>query len=185
MDCPPLPEPVYVDRNLWEQVILNLLSNALKFTFAGRIRVAVRGEPDGVCVTVSDTGIGVREAEIPRLFERFHRVENTAARSNEGSGIGLALVKELVGLHGGVITAESAEGRGTSFTIRLPYGAAHLPPEARSRPRSLPRSSALPPPIPSSRRRCAGCRARPGRGRHAGPASGRPPVEFRGADAYH
>jgi PAS domain S-box-containing protein len=131
VDCPPLPEPVYVDRNLWEQVILNLLSNALKFTFAGTIRVAVRGEPDGACVTVSDTGIGVREAEMPRLFERFHRIENVAARSNEGSGIGLALVKELVGLHGGVITAESAEGRGTAFTIRLPYGAAHLPPEAR------------------------------------------------------
>ena len=78
-------------------------------------------------VTVADSGIGVPPAEIPRLFERFHRIENVRARSNEGSGIGLALVKELVDLHGGSITADSVEGAGTTFTIRLPFGAAHLP----------------------------------------------------------
>ncbi|MFD0687829.1 SpoIIE family protein phosphatase [Actinomadura fibrosa] len=130
--CDPLPEPVYVDRGMWEKVILNLLSNALKFTFEGSIRVGARVVDGQAEVTVADTGVGVAEDEIPRLFERFHRIENgrTRARSNEGSGIGLALVKELVGLHGGTITAESREGEGTRFTVRLPFGAAHLPADA-------------------------------------------------------
>lgn len=136
VECDPLPEPVYVDRDMWEKVVLNLLSNALKFTFDGRIHVRV-GVEDGLAqVTVADTGVGVAEDEVPRLFERFHRVENTRARSNEGSGIGLALVKELVGLHGGTITATSNEGEGTRFTIRLPFGADHLPAGAVAPPRS-------------------------------------------------
>jgi len=117
---------------MWEKVVLNLLSNALKFTFDGFIRIAVYGE-GGVdrlgqaVVTVADTGIGIGEQEMPRLFERFHRIENTRSRSNEGSGIGLALVQELIQLHGGTITAASTEGTGTTFTIRLPFGHAHLP----------------------------------------------------------
>ena len=127
VDCPPLPEPVYLDRGMWEKVVLNLLSNALKFTFDGSIRIAVRAEGGQAVVTVADTGIGVPEQEMPRLFERFHRIENTRSRSNEGSGIGLALVQELVQLHGGTITASSTEGAGTTFTIRLPFGHAHLP----------------------------------------------------------
>ena len=127
VDCPPLPEPVYLDRGMWEKVVLNLLSNALKFTFDGSIRIAVRAEGGQAVVTVADTGIGVPEQEMPRLFERFHRIENARSRSNEGSGIGLALVQELVQLHGGTITASSTEGEGTTFTIRLPFGHAHLP----------------------------------------------------------
>ncbi|MER7620951.1 SpoIIE family protein phosphatase [Streptomyces sp. NPDC126503] len=127
VDCAALPEPVYVDRSMWEKVILNLLSNALKFTFDGWIRVAVRAEGAQAVVRVEDTGIGVAAEEMPRLFERFHRIENARSRSNEGSGIGLALVKELVGLHGGDITARSTEGEGTCFTVRLPFGSAHLP----------------------------------------------------------
>ncbi|HEX3960563.1 MAG TPA: SpoIIE family protein phosphatase [Trebonia sp.] len=127
VDCRPLPEPVYLDRGMWEKVVLNLVSNALKFTFDGSIRVAVRGEGGQAVVTVADTGIGVPEQEMPRLFERFHRIENARSRSNEGSGIGLALVQELVQLHGGAITASRAEGTGTTFTIRLPFGHAHLP----------------------------------------------------------
>ncbi|WP_461008011.1 SpoIIE family protein phosphatase [Streptomyces capparidis] len=130
VDCPALPEPVHIDRGMWEKVVLNLLSNALKFTFRGSIRVGVRAEGDHAVVTVSDTGIGVPEAEMPRLFERFHRIESARSRSNEGSGIGLALVKELVALHGGTITAESTEGEGTTFAIRLPFGTAHLPADA-------------------------------------------------------
>ncbi|MER5294238.1 SpoIIE family protein phosphatase [Streptomyces pharetrae] len=130
VDCPSLDEPVYVDRGMWEKVILNLLSNALKFTFDGAVRVSVRGERTHAVVTVADSGIGVPEAEVPRLFERFHRIENARSRSNEGSGIGLALVQELVALHGGTITAESAEGEGTVFTIRVPFGTAHLAPDS-------------------------------------------------------
>ncbi|MFD1832219.1 SpoIIE family protein phosphatase [Streptomyces desertarenae] len=130
VDCPPLDEPVHLDRGMWEKVMLNLLSNALKFTFEGSIGVAVRAEDDHAVVTVTDTGIGVPAAEMPRLFERFHRIENARSRSNEGSGIGLALVKELIGLHGGTITADSTEGEGTCFTIRLPFGSDHLPADA-------------------------------------------------------
>ncbi len=143
VDCPPLDEPVYLDREMWEKVVLNLLSNALKFTFEGSITVRVgrdHADADGYAiVTVTDTGIGVPAAEMPRLFERFHRIESARARSTEGSGIGLALVKELVGLHGGTITADSYEGTGTTFTVRLPFGAAQLagdeaagPPGARA-----------------------------------------------------
>jgi PAS domain S-box-containing protein len=130
VDCPPLPEPVYLDRGMWEKVLLNLLSNALKFTFDGAIHVSVRADGGQAVVTVADTGIGVPEQEMPRLFERFHRIENARSRSNEGSGIGLALVQELVQLHGGTITASSTEGKGTTFTIRLPFGPAHLPADA-------------------------------------------------------
>jgi PAS domain S-box-containing protein len=130
VDCQPLPEPVYLDRSMWEKVVLNLLSNALKFTFDGSIRVAVRNGDGQAVVTVSDTGIGVSAQEIPRLFERFHRIESSRGRSHEGSGIGLALVRELVELHGGTIAASSVENEGTTFTIRLPFGHAHLPADA-------------------------------------------------------
>jgi len=130
VDCPPLPEPVYLDRGMWEKVVLNLLSNALKFTFDGSIRIATRAEGGHAVVTVADTGVGVPEQEMPRLFERFRRIENTRSRSNEGSGIGLALVQELIQLHGGTITASSTEGGGATFTIRLPFGRGHLPVDA-------------------------------------------------------
>jgi PAS domain S-box-containing protein len=130
VDCPPLPQPVYLDRDMWEKVVLNLLSNALKFTFTGRVRIATGAEDGQAVVTVADTGIGVPPQEMPRLFERFHRIENARSRSNEGSGIGLALVKELVELHGGTITADSVLGAGTTFVIRLPFGSQHLPAEA-------------------------------------------------------
>jgi PAS domain S-box-containing protein len=134
VDCRSVHEPVYLDRDMWEKVILNLLSNALKYTFDGTITVRVAREGDEAVVTVADTGIGVPAAEMPRLFERFHRIESARARSTEGSGIGLALVKELVGLHGGTITADSVEGAGTTFSIRLPMGASHLPADALTAP---------------------------------------------------
>ncbi|MEU1054180.1 SpoIIE family protein phosphatase [Streptomyces sp. NPDC005876] len=130
VDCPALEEPVHIDRSMWEKVVLNLLSNALKFTFEGSIRVSVHTEDGHAVVTVADTGIGVPAEEMPRLFERFHRIETARSRSNEGSGIGLALVKELVGLHGGTITAVSTLGEGTRFTVRLPFGTEHLPADA-------------------------------------------------------
>ncbi|WP_422742243.1 SpoIIE family protein phosphatase [Micromonospora sp. WMMD754] len=130
VDCPPLPGPVHIDPGMWEKVVLNLLSNALKFTFDGSVRVELRAEDGQAVLRVSDTGIGVAEDELPRLFERFHRIENARSRSDEGSGIGLALVKELVGLHGGTITASSTLREGTSFTVRLPFGVTHLPADA-------------------------------------------------------
>ncbi|MEV7038212.1 SpoIIE family protein phosphatase [Amycolatopsis sp. NPDC051061] len=129
VDCPPLAAPVHVDRAMWEKVVLNLLSNAVKYTFDGEIRVRTALDGEDAVVTVSDTGIGIEAAELPRLFERFHRIPSVRARSNEGSGIGLALVRELVGMHGGVVAAESTPGAGTTFRIRLPLGTGHLPAE--------------------------------------------------------
>ena len=121
VDCPALSAPVYVDREMWEKIVLNLLSNALKFTFDGGITVTL-GEKDGQAVLrVADTGTGIPQAELPQLFDRFHRVQNARARSNEGSGIGLALVRELVGLHRGTIAVESTQHEGTAFTVCLPF----------------------------------------------------------------
>ncbi len=127
VDCPTLSEPVYVDREMWEKVVLNLLSNALKFTFTGSVTVSLRREAGCAVLRVADTGGGIPATEMPRLFERFHRVEPARARSTEGSGIGLALVAELVGLHGGSIDAESTLGVGTTFTLTVPLGSDHLP----------------------------------------------------------
>ncbi len=123
----PLPEPVYVDRDMWEKIVLNLLSNAFKFTLEGGIEVGVRAVGGNAELTVRDTGAGIPPEEIPRLFERFHRVEGTPRRTQEGSGIGLALVQELVRLHGGEIRVESELGRGTAFSVTLPFGKEHLP----------------------------------------------------------
>jgi signal transduction histidine kinase len=124
VDCPPLPEPVRVDREMWERIVLNLLSNAFKFTLKGSIRVTQRLAGREVLLEVSDTGVGIAEAELPRLFERFHRIAGGEARTHEGSGIGLALVRDTVALHGGRVEVTSRPGEGTTFTVRLPLGAA-------------------------------------------------------------
>ncbi|WP_413176083.1 ATP-binding protein [Anabaena azotica] len=125
--CERLSEPVYIDREMWEKIIFNLLSNAFKFTFDGAIALTLRQVKNQVELKVSDTGIGIPQAELPLLFERFHRVEGARGRTQEGSGIGLALVQELVRLHGGQVQVESVEGKGTTFTITIPTGKAHLP----------------------------------------------------------
>lgn len=127
LDCPPLVEPVYVDREMWEKIVLNLVSNAFKFTFEGEIAVSLATHGENVQLQVRDTGTGIPAADMPRLFERFHRVQNARSRTHEGSGIGLALVQELVRLHGGSIQVESAPERGTTFKIEIPFGKAHLP----------------------------------------------------------
>jgi PAS domain S-box-containing protein len=114
---------------MWEKIVLNLISNAFKFTFEGEIGVELSEHGDQVRLTVRDTGVGIPADELPKLFDRFHRVEGTRGRSFEGSGIGLALVQELVEQHGGKIEVESEEGRGSSFMVALPLGAAHLPQE--------------------------------------------------------
>ena len=137
IDCPTLPEPVYVDRDMWEKIVLNLLSNAFKFTFDGGIRVNLKAQGSTVELCVHDTGTGIPAAELPRLFERFHRIDGARGRSFEGSGIGLALVKELVDAHGGSIRVESQEGRGTDFFVCLPLGAALLPADQMRGERAL------------------------------------------------
>ncbi|HET8695962.1 MAG TPA: ATP-binding protein, partial [Gammaproteobacteria bacterium] len=129
VDCPALEEPVYVDRDMWEKIVLNLLSNAFKFTFAGEIEVTLACRGEAVELGVRDTGVGIAAEHLPRLFERFHRIEGTRARTHEGSGIGLSLVRELVRMHGGEIRAASEPGKGTCFTVSIPLGRAHLAPE--------------------------------------------------------
>lgn len=126
-----LPGDTFVNPEMWEKIVLNLLSNAFKFTLSGGVTVNLKAGhgtagPEAV-LTVQDTGSGIPAADLPRLFERFHRVEGQVGRSFEGTGIGLAFVKEMVGLHGGQIEVQSEVGRGTTFTVRLPLGRAHLP----------------------------------------------------------
>jgi signal transduction histidine kinase len=125
--CAAIAEPVFLDRDMWEKIVLNLLSNALKFTFDGSIRVDVRPVRGAFELIVADTGTGIPETELPRLFDRFHRIDGAHARTQEGAGIGLALTHELVRLHGGTISVESEVGRGTRFIVRVPTGSEHLP----------------------------------------------------------
>jgi PAS domain S-box-containing protein len=125
IECPPLPRPIVVDREHWAKIVLNLVSNAVKFTFDGTISVSTRVEGEDVVLEVADTGEGISEDEVPHLFERFHRIRGSRSRTHEGSGIGLALVSELTRLHGGTATASSAVGRGTTFTIRVPLEGRH------------------------------------------------------------
>ncbi|MCU1628884.1 MAG: hypothetical protein JWP64_3833 [Pseudonocardia sp.] len=130
VDCPPSERPVWVDQDMWEKVVLNLLSNAVKFTFTGGISVSTRIEGEEAVLRLADTGTGVPAAELPHLFERFHRVRGARARSHEGSGIGLALVRQLVEVHSGTVEVTSTPEVGTTFTVRLPLGFAHLPVES-------------------------------------------------------
>jgi signal transduction histidine kinase len=131
----PLPEPVYVDREMWEKIVLNLLSNALKHTFEGSITVGLEWLDSRVELIVVDTGIGIPAAELPLLFDRFHRVKGAKSRSHEGTGIGLALIKELSMLHGGEVRVESTEGKGSKFRVSVRTGTAHLSPEQIGAPR--------------------------------------------------
>jgi PAS domain S-box-containing protein len=124
VDCPPLPRPVYADREMWAKITLNLLSNALKFTFSGAITVRLATVRDGdVELSVTDTGVGIDPADQTRLFDRFHRVLGARSRTHEGSGIGLALVAELTALHGGTVGVRSRPQEGSTFTVRIPFGA--------------------------------------------------------------
>jgi signal transduction histidine kinase len=129
VNAAPLPAPVFLDREMWEKIVLNLLSNAYKFTLQGQIEVRVGAQDSVAVLEVIDTGIGVPEEALPRLFERFYRVDQSGGRTHEGSGIGLALVQELVRLHGGSITVESRLGTGTTFRVEVPFGSVHLPAE--------------------------------------------------------
>jgi PAS domain S-box-containing protein len=129
VDCPEVPGGVYVDHDMWETVVLNLMSNALKFTQRGEINLSLRAGPDAVELIVRDTGVGIPQADLPRVFERFYRVPGVQSRSHEGSGIGLSFVQQLVGQHGGSVHVESGPRPGTTFTVSIPLGAGHLPPD--------------------------------------------------------
>ncbi|HEU4686907.1 MAG TPA: sigma 54-interacting transcriptional regulator [Vicinamibacterales bacterium] len=137
VDCAPLHEPTYVDRDMWEKVVSNLLSNAFKFTFEGSVTVTLRRVDQTVELRVADTGVGIAADQQTRVFERFHRIEGTQARTYEGTGIGLALVHELIKLHGGHVRVESAVGTGSTFIVNIPLGTAHLPAERIQATRSL------------------------------------------------
>jgi PAS domain S-box-containing protein len=129
VETPALSELVYVDHDMWEKIVFNLLSNAFKFTLGGAVTVTLAQSGQRARLTVRDTGSGIPADELPKVFERFHRVEGVQGRSYEGTGIGLALIQELVRLHGGAITAESEVGVGTAFHVEIPFGAGHLPPQ--------------------------------------------------------
>jgi signal transduction histidine kinase len=129
VDCPPLSSLVHVDRAMWEKIVLNLLSNAFKFTLAGSVRLRLRERSREVAFSVQDTGAGIPADHLPHVFDRFHRVEGTPSRTFEGSGIGLALVRELARMHGGDVTVESVEGQGSTFTVTI---SSDLSPSSRS-----------------------------------------------------
>ncbi|GLV60656.1 hypothetical protein KDH_74750 [Dictyobacter sp. S3.2.2.5] len=141
VDCEPLPEPIYVDREMWEKIVLNLVSNAFKYTLSGGIHVSLRLEGADAVLAVQDSGIGISPEDQVHLFERFYRVRQVQARTQEGSGIGLSLVQELVRLHGGTISVASQPGVGSTFTIRIPRGYAHLPPDRIELEHALPPSA--------------------------------------------
>jgi PAS domain S-box-containing protein len=126
VSCDPLPRQVCVDREMWEKIVFNLLSNAFKFTIAGKVRIELHARGAMAVLAVSDTGVGIPQEELPRLFERFHRVKSTRGRTHEGTGIGLALVQELVKLQGGEISATSTQGQGSTFTVEIPFVSPHL-----------------------------------------------------------
>ena len=126
VSCDPIEEPIYVDRQNWEKIVLNLLSNAFKFTFEGHVQLILKRNGEFVELNIRDTGVGIPQDQLPRVFERFHRVENVHARNSEGTGIGLALVQELVKLHSGSVEVESKLGLGSSFRVTIPTGTVDL-----------------------------------------------------------
>jgi PAS domain S-box-containing protein len=140
IDCRPVTGPTLVDRDMWEKIVLNLISNAFKYTFKGAIEVSLSESADQsrVELRVRDTGLGIPKEELPRLFDRFHRIEGQNGRTHEGTGIGLALVQELTQLHGGTVEVTSAPGQGSCFTVSIPVGKAHLPAAGVGIARTLP-----------------------------------------------
>lgn len=142
LDCPPLSEPVWVDRQMWEKIVLNLVSNAFKFTFEGEITVRVEADTRFARLIVADTDTGIDDRHLPHIFEHFYRVTGARGRTYEGTGIGLAPVRELAKLHGGSAAIASKSGSGTICTITVPTGSAHLPPH-RFRAARLQDSTAL------------------------------------------
>ena len=119
---------LYVDREKFERLLVNLVSNALKFTKKGHIEIATDLRDGAFLLTVSDTGIGIKEDQLPHIFDRFRQADGSESREYAGTGIGLSLVKEIAELHGGQVTVTSQHGEGTTFHVSLPLGRSHLDP---------------------------------------------------------
>ncbi|RYZ77957.1 MAG: HAMP domain-containing histidine kinase, partial [Proteobacteria bacterium] len=128
VDSQSTQDPVYVDPEMWERIILNLLSNAYKYTLHGFVSVSFSESNDFVTIKIADSGIGIPQKDLPKLFDRFHRVDGAVGRTYEGTGIGLSLVKQLVSIQGGQIFVESTEGQGSEFIISLKKGIDHIDP---------------------------------------------------------
>jgi two-component system phosphate regulon sensor histidine kinase PhoR len=112
---------VDADGALLERAVSNLVDNALKYTpEGGRVRMSATSDGVQAAITVEDNGMGIPEADLPRVFERFYRVDKSRSRDLGGTGLGLSIVKHIIQLHGGTISVRSAVGTGSSFTIRLP-----------------------------------------------------------------
>ncbi|BGP19572.1 hypothetical protein JCM10213v2_007667 [Rhodosporidiobolus nylandii] len=122
-------DPFYLSSEMLEKLVFNLLGNAFKYTISGTISVQVSFTRNEGIIAIQDTGVGIEENELDAIFDRFHRI-NSAARSFEGSGIGLSLVLELVKTLGGTIEVRSEVDKGSTFTVKLPRGTQHLPPDA-------------------------------------------------------
>jgi PAS domain S-box-containing protein len=140
-NCDRIAAEVYVDIEMWEKIVLNLVSNAFKYTHEGSISVNISQQNSQIKLSVKDTGIGIPADQLNKIFDRFHRIDNTEGRSQEGTGIGLALVKELVKIHQGTIEVNSEPGAGSEFTVSFPVGKDHLPAEKIVEPVSVPTSS--------------------------------------------
>ena len=129
VDCQPLDQVAYVDREMWEKIVVNLISNALKFTTQGAIEVSMAQSGAHAVLRVKDTGTGIPSNDLSRIFERFHTVRKQSGGPHEGTGIGLSLVHEFTKIHGGTVQVTSEVGQGTTFTVSIPLGRAHLPPD--------------------------------------------------------
>ena len=129
VDCPSLPAQVSVNRDLWEKLVLNLVANAFKSTTEGTIEVRLRAQDGNARLSVSDTGSGIAESELPHLFGHLRGTAGARAGASADVGIGLALVRELVQLHGGSIDVQSTLGRGSTFTVLLPLAELQSPGE--------------------------------------------------------
>ena len=130
INCPDGELPLYFNRDKMEKICYNLFSNAFKFTPpGGKISVGLQKVNDKAVLTVADTGIGISEERLPNIFDRFFQAGSGKNEVQEGSGIGLTLVHELVQLHGGTIAVKSSPGKGTTFTLEFPLGKNHLQPD--------------------------------------------------------
>jgi len=127
VSCAAIGEPIYVNRDMYEKIMFNLLSNAFKYTFSGKIEVVLKDNKNHIKLIIRDTGIGIEQKHLDTIFDRFTRIDEKRGRTYEGSGIGLSFVRELVSCHGGNIKVTSEPGKGSAFTVTLLKGKAHLP----------------------------------------------------------